>query len=358
MGTPGELLTLRFRAPSNGFSHPAECAICYEAFQELEEAKALPCTSDSACPSFYHVSCIEKWLEKDASCPLCRRSFPHLSLAGDSDSEVPLAFGPGAPLFDPPPISNPLRMESRERVVSAREFAQRYHTHTHGPLWRQQAAQTSQASSSNARAMVRTPIEYSPQQAAISVDELAQRGYDRLSRRQQTAQITQVARSHACARGGTDGASLQAHVAHGHLEHVHVQQSSQASRLAHARMSPSSRQDTSQMVWSPGEDPEWLRQVGGRTPPISSECLPHDTQHSPSDGPSSSPDTSAWRQPRRRGEQPASSTDTSALRLPRQRGEQPASTDTSALRQPGRGGDDHPAFSTDPNMWRQPRRRA
>lgn len=139
---PRELVSLSFGAVEGGFNHPGECAICYEAFQHLEEAQALPCTVSSACPSIYHAPCIEKWLAKDPSCPLCRRSFPELSSA----DEVTLAFGHGAPLFDPPPISNPFRAESQERWLSARELAQRYRA---GPSWRDVAPTSGQSASSS-----------------------------------------------------------------------------------------------------------------------------------------------------------------------------------------------------------------
>lgn len=123
------MTTVRFQASAQGFNHPAECAICYEPFEKLEEAKALPCTSSSACPSVYHASCIEKWLRKDPSCPLCRRSFPELDF-----TPTPLSFGHEAPLVDPGPISNPFRAEAEERFLSARELASRYRA---GPSWRQ-----------------------------------------------------------------------------------------------------------------------------------------------------------------------------------------------------------------------------
>lgn len=121
---PAGLVVFRFKGRGHDSRHPSECAICYEAFRELEEVKAMPCASDSACPSVYHADCIEKWLIKDPSCPLCRRSFPHLDPAPDTC--VPLMLGYGAPIIEPPPITNPLRINAQERFVSARALVSRY----------------------------------------------------------------------------------------------------------------------------------------------------------------------------------------------------------------------------------------
>lgn len=118
-----KLIVLRFGVHDHGFQPPSECAICYEAFRDNEEVKAMPCASTSACPSYYHGTCIARWLIKDPSCPLCRRSFP--SLDPTPDACVPLIFGRG-PMIDPPPISNPLRASPQERFVSARDLLHRY----------------------------------------------------------------------------------------------------------------------------------------------------------------------------------------------------------------------------------------
>lgn len=53
----------------------AECAICHEGFSSSYKAKLLPCATFTACPSFFHGDCLLQWLERQCSCPLCRRSF-------------------------------------------------------------------------------------------------------------------------------------------------------------------------------------------------------------------------------------------------------------------------------------------
>eukprot|EP00931_Biecheleriopsis_adriatica_P075141 TRINITY_DN49076_c0_g1_i1.p1 TRINITY_DN49076_c0_g1~~TRINITY_DN49076_c0_g1_i1.p1 ORF type:complete len:546 (+),score=83.80 TRINITY_DN49076_c0_g1_i1:152-1639(+) len=46
-----------------------ECAICY--MELTQGAVALPCAKKS-CAAFFHLDCIQPWLEKNPSCPLCR----------------------------------------------------------------------------------------------------------------------------------------------------------------------------------------------------------------------------------------------------------------------------------------------
>jgi len=75
-----------------GFKDPAQCAICYEPFQHLEEARALPCSSFTSCPSFFHGVCVRVWLSREGSCPLCRRHFS--DLGPPRQPAVPIATGP------------------------------------------------------------------------------------------------------------------------------------------------------------------------------------------------------------------------------------------------------------------------
>jgi hypothetical protein len=46
-----------------------DCTICLEMFDPAEEIVMLPC----GCFQPYHPKCIMSWLEKKASCPLCRK---------------------------------------------------------------------------------------------------------------------------------------------------------------------------------------------------------------------------------------------------------------------------------------------
>ncbi|KAI3846378.1 hypothetical protein MKX03_016616 [Papaver bracteatum] len=45
----------------------AVCSICLGKYADNEELKELPCAH------FFHVDCVDKWLKKNDSCPLCKR---------------------------------------------------------------------------------------------------------------------------------------------------------------------------------------------------------------------------------------------------------------------------------------------
>ncbi|KAF6254158.1 hypothetical protein COO60DRAFT_1273282, partial [Scenedesmus sp. NREL 46B-D3] len=42
------------------------CAICFEDFADNDDVKQLP------CGHFYHCGCIDEWLLRDVTCPLCK----------------------------------------------------------------------------------------------------------------------------------------------------------------------------------------------------------------------------------------------------------------------------------------------
>jgi len=46
-----------------------ECSICIEMFKEKEFKRCIP-----DCKHIFHKKCIDKWLKKKASCPMCRIS--------------------------------------------------------------------------------------------------------------------------------------------------------------------------------------------------------------------------------------------------------------------------------------------
>lgn len=51
-----------------------QCCICLSSFQDGEKVKKLP-----DCNHSFHPECVDMWLSKKSSCPLCRASLHHAS---------------------------------------------------------------------------------------------------------------------------------------------------------------------------------------------------------------------------------------------------------------------------------------
>ena len=50
----------------------AECAVCRDAFEEGDRATRMPCSARHV----FHAKCVEEWLKRDDSCPMCRAALP------------------------------------------------------------------------------------------------------------------------------------------------------------------------------------------------------------------------------------------------------------------------------------------
>lgn len=50
---------------SNGY-HEIVCPICYENYNEEEKLRVLN------CKHYFHINCIDEWLERNSTCPICR----------------------------------------------------------------------------------------------------------------------------------------------------------------------------------------------------------------------------------------------------------------------------------------------
>ncbi|XP_044471418.1 E3 ubiquitin-protein ligase ATL42-like [Mangifera indica] len=50
-----------------GAKQGLECAVCLSKFEDIEILRLLP-----KCKHAFHINCIDQWLEKHSSCPLCR----------------------------------------------------------------------------------------------------------------------------------------------------------------------------------------------------------------------------------------------------------------------------------------------
>ncbi|XP_022754998.1 E3 ubiquitin-protein ligase ATL42-like [Durio zibethinus] len=51
-----------------GSKQGLECAVCLSKFEDIEILRLLP-----QCKHAFHINCIDQWLEKHSSCPLCRQ---------------------------------------------------------------------------------------------------------------------------------------------------------------------------------------------------------------------------------------------------------------------------------------------
>ncbi|KAI9119013.1 hypothetical protein K1719_009688 [Acacia pycnantha] len=51
-----------------GSKEGLECAVCLSKFEDIEILRLLP-----KCKHAFHIDCIDHWLERHSSCPLCRR---------------------------------------------------------------------------------------------------------------------------------------------------------------------------------------------------------------------------------------------------------------------------------------------
>ncbi|GAA0159961.1 ubiquitin-protein ligase [Lithospermum erythrorhizon] len=66
-----------------GSKQGLECAVCLSKFEHIEILRLLP-----KCKHAFHIDCIDQWLEKHSSCPLCRQkvSIEDVSILKDSVS--------------------------------------------------------------------------------------------------------------------------------------------------------------------------------------------------------------------------------------------------------------------------------
>ncbi|KAL3518040.1 hypothetical protein ACH5RR_020629 [Cinchona calisaya] len=51
-----------------------ECSICLGGFEENDRIKVIP-----RCMHVFHCECVDKWLQNQASCPLCRSNLDSIS---------------------------------------------------------------------------------------------------------------------------------------------------------------------------------------------------------------------------------------------------------------------------------------
>lgn len=66
-----------------GSKQGLECAVCLSKFEDIEILRLLP-----KCKHAFHINCVDQWLEKHSSCPLCRHkvSIDDIALITNSTS--------------------------------------------------------------------------------------------------------------------------------------------------------------------------------------------------------------------------------------------------------------------------------
>jgi len=69
-----ELPTRKFKVRPMGSSegnYQESCCVCMEDFQNNEKVRTLPCLH------FFHTGCIDKWLVRNRTCPVCKYDVTH-----------------------------------------------------------------------------------------------------------------------------------------------------------------------------------------------------------------------------------------------------------------------------------------
>ena len=69
-GNRCKIKTLTVSGVCHVHENSPECSICYEKINKTN-------IYESKCNHSFHVNCIEKWLERYNTCPLCREDLPH-----------------------------------------------------------------------------------------------------------------------------------------------------------------------------------------------------------------------------------------------------------------------------------------
>ncbi|KAI3693894.1 hypothetical protein L1987_76849 [Smallanthus sonchifolius] len=70
--------TMKFDREAFGSLEDAQCTICLGEYQEKEVLRIMP-----KCGHSFHLSCIDMWLRKQSTCPVCR-----LSVMATSSPEI------------------------------------------------------------------------------------------------------------------------------------------------------------------------------------------------------------------------------------------------------------------------------
>lgn len=59
--------TRTFEGDKGGSSDQGCCAICLEDYAEGQQMRTLPCSHS------FHPNCIDRWLQRNRACPVCKK---------------------------------------------------------------------------------------------------------------------------------------------------------------------------------------------------------------------------------------------------------------------------------------------
>ncbi|KAJ3680044.1 hypothetical protein LUZ60_016322 [Juncus effusus] len=76
--------TLKYNYEAFNSKDDAQCSICLGEYQEKEMLRIIP-----ACNHSFHLTCIDLWLQKQATCPICR--LPLKDIVGGKRPATPTA---------------------------------------------------------------------------------------------------------------------------------------------------------------------------------------------------------------------------------------------------------------------------
>ncbi|KAI7748623.1 hypothetical protein M8C21_012423 [Ambrosia artemisiifolia] len=74
--------TMKFDCEAFGSKEDAQCTICLGEYQEKEVLRIMP-----KCGHSFHLSCIDIWLRKQSTCPVCR-VFVNATTSPDISREI------------------------------------------------------------------------------------------------------------------------------------------------------------------------------------------------------------------------------------------------------------------------------
>ncbi|MEN2497891.1 MAG: hypothetical protein MHMPM18_002222 [Marteilia pararefringens] len=79
------IISTSLNSESKKEGHHNECPVCLEAFADDERIRIL------ACRHTFHSDCIITWLERNTSCPMCRKLIEYNELLAMPESQQNLA---------------------------------------------------------------------------------------------------------------------------------------------------------------------------------------------------------------------------------------------------------------------------